>query len=279
MKLRVGANLGWNIKTKEVYSFVKRILMALTLALSVAGVASAYEFHLQYTLPANARNVNIAGYQFAGSTVIGNCSFSTVSACSGRGCRPITRNYYQTCTWDMSGNLLGVASGAPIAPTPLYTSGTQVVYAVSGSSTTGKDTAGNFGFVATPASHYTWQTPNNAYAVIPDAPYNVSATLISDGDVALNINNTSVGAQISGIYTATAGTATIADSTCTGAIAVGSTCTVNVTYDPTSITCTGSPYGYGYTGIDLAISSDAPFNPDFTQHFTITGMPLCDTLD
>ncbi|HVN90891.1 MAG TPA: hypothetical protein VMT61_13840 [Candidatus Binataceae bacterium] len=255
---------------------MKRILMTLTLALSMVSVASAYEFHLQYTLPANARNVSIVGYQFAGSTVLGNCSFSTVSACSGRGCRPKTTNYSQTCTWDLDGNLLGVAQGPPTAPTPLYTSGTQVVYAVSGSSTTGKDTAGNFGFVSTPSSHYTWQTPNAAYAVIPDAPYTVSATLLSDGDIPLTISDSVVTPQNYGIYTATPGTAAIASSSCNGAVAVGASCTVNVTYDPTTISCTGSPYGYGYTGIDLAISSDSPFNPDFTQRFTVTGMPICD---
>ena len=40
--------------------------------------------------------------------------------------------------------------------------------------------------------------------------------------------------------------------------------------------CTYSPYGYAYTGIDLALATDAGTNKDFTQRFTITGVPICD---
>jgi len=31
-----------------------------------------------------------------------------------------------------------------------------------------------------------------------------------------------------------------------------------------------------YTGIDLALATDAGTNKDFTQRFTITGVPICD---
>jgi hypothetical protein len=51
---------------------------------------------------------------------------------------------------------------------------------------------------------------------------------------------------------------------------------VTVSYDRTIIACTSSPYGYGYTGIDLTLDSDSPFNPDFTQHFTVIGIPISD---
>jgi len=43
-----------------------------------------------------------------------------------------------------------------------------------------------------------------------------------------------------------------------------------------SIMCTYSPYGYAYTGIDLALATDAGANKDFTQRFTVTGVPICD---
>jgi hypothetical protein len=51
---------------------------------------------------------------------------------------------------------------------------------------------------------------------------------------------------------------------------------VTISYDPTTITCTYSPYGYAYTGIDLALATDAGTNKDFTQRFTVTGVPICD---
>jgi hypothetical protein len=51
---------------------------------------------------------------------------------------------------------------------------------------------------------------------------------------------------------------------------------VTVSYNPTTIQCTGSPYGYAYTGIDLSLITDAGANTDFTQRFTITGAPICD---
>jgi hypothetical protein len=51
---------------------------------------------------------------------------------------------------------------------------------------------------------------------------------------------------------------------------------VTVTYNPTTISCTGSPYGFAYTGIDLSVFSDAEIHTDFTQRFTVTGIPICD---
>lgn len=253
---------------------MKRTLFTL-IFMFVANVASAYEFHLQFSAPSGARSLTVIGYQFAGSTVVGNCSYYTVSACSGRGCRPVTTYHYNTCTWDLYGNLLSVATGAPPAQSPLYTDGTELVYAVSGSSTTGRDTGG-FGFVDTPAAHYSWQTPNGTYAVIRYTPYIVSATLISDGNLALNVGAASVVAQVSGTITPSPGHAYISHNTCTGSLAPGLTCTVTVTYDPTTIACTGSPYGYAYTGIDLSLSTDSGTNTDFTQKYTVTGVPICD---
>jgi hypothetical protein len=240
--------------------------------------ATAFEFHLQFPAQPGARNLSVIGYHITGNTVVGNCSYISYSICSGRGCHSIPRPHYNTCTWDLHGNLLSVIAGAPPAQTPLYTSGSEIVYATEGKITTGRNTGG-FGFVNTPAAHYTWQTANPAYSVIPFAADMVSATLISDGDLALNIKSASVLTKVSGGFTATSGTAAISKTSCNKLLSPGATCTLTIHYDPTSITCTGSPYSYAYTGIDLSLISNAAANPDFTENFTITGVPLCDQLD
>ena len=116
---------------------MKGILLTLIL-LFIAPVASAYEYHLQFTPQSGARGLVVAGYEFAGDTVVGNCSYYTVSACSGRGCHIVTTYHYNTCTWDFYGNLLNVTPGAPTAPAPLYQTGTEIVYATSGAELTGR---------------------------------------------------------------------------------------------------------------------------------------------
>jgi hypothetical protein len=256
---------------------MKQAAFMLVSVLAV-NVAFAYEFHLQFPTGSNARGLNVVGYQIDGSTVSGDCSYYTVSACSGRGCHPITTHYYNNCTWDLSGNLLGVVTGEPPAQAPLYTNGTEVVYAVSGSSTTGRDSRG-FAFVDTPAAHYSWQTANGANAVIPDAPYLVSATFVSDGDADLSLSPPSVSAQVYGTVTPSPGAATIVGTTCQSPLAPNATCTVTVSYDPTTIPCTASPYGYAYTGIDVSLSTNSPESMDFTERFTVTGVRICDEGD
>jgi hypothetical protein len=262
---------------------MKRIFFTLIL-LSIVNVASAYEYNLQFTPRAGARGVTVIGYEFVGDTVLGDCSYYTVGACSGRGCHPPPPTYYyNTCTWDRYGNLLSMTPGAPTAPTSLYTNGTEVVYATSGDSSTGRDTR-NFGFVSTPSPHYAWQTLNGGYADIPDAVYLISATLISDGDFPLHFAVSSyqaraaankIVAQVYGTVTPSPGTATISANTCTAPLAPGATCTVTISYDPTTITCTASPYGFAYTGIDLSLVTNAGADTDFTQRFTVSGVPIC----
>jgi hypothetical protein len=252
----------------------------------VANVASAYQFHLQFSAPSGARGLTVIGYRFAGKTVVGNCSYYTVSSGSGRGggYHTTTTYFNQACTWDLYGNLLSVAKGAPPAQSPLYTNGTEVVYAISGSetgnkefnrATTGRDTGG-FGFVNTPAAHYSWETANGTYDVIPYAPYSVSVNLLSDGDLALIFGAAAVVAQVSGTITPSPGDAYISGNNCTGALPPGFTCTVTVTYDPTKIACTGSPYGYAYTGIELSLSTNAGTKTIFMQKYTVTNVPICD---
>ena len=249
----------------------------LTLTLLVAHVAYAYEYKLQFTPQGGARGLNVAGYGFSGSTVIGNCSYYTVSACSGRGCHSTTTYHYNVCSWDLFGNLISLTpvSSAPVASQPISTNGTKIIYAVSGTSSTGHDTR-NFGFVSTPSSHYTWQSVNGGYAVIPYAVYTITATFISDGDFALAFDGARVASSISGYITPSPGTATVSGTTCASSVPAGSTCSVTVSYDPTTIKCTSDAYGYAYTRIDLSLVTDAGANTDFTQGFTITGVPMCD---
>jgi hypothetical protein len=51
---------------------------------------------------------------------------------------------------------------------------------------------------------------------------------------------------------------------------------VTVSYNPTTIKCTGDAYGYAYTKIDLSLITDAGANTDFKEGFTVTGVPMCD---
>ena len=248
-----------------------------TIVLLGTQIGNAYEYRLQFTPQSGARGLVVAGYLFNGNTVFGDCSYYTVSASSGRGGHSVTTYHYNTCTWDAFGNLLSLTPvpTAPVAPAPQYQAGTEIVYAVNGASTTGLDTRG-FGFVSTPSSHYSWQTASGGYAVIPYAPIAITATLISDGDLPLAFEGADVVASISGTITPSPGTATIASTTCGSSVPVGSTCSVTVSYTPKSISCTPSPYGYAYTKITLSLVTDAGVNPDFTEGFTITGIPICD---
>jgi hypothetical protein len=249
----------------------------LTLILLGAPVAYGYEFKLHFTPPGGAQGLVVAGYQFNSNTVVGNCSYYTVSSGSGRGSHPTRTNHYNTCSWDLFGNLISLTpvSTAPVAPPPISQTGTEIVYAISGSSSAGHDTRG-FGFVNTPSSHYTWQTVNGGYAVIPYAVYTITATLISDGDFPLDFDGATAASSISGLITPSPGTATVSGSTCASSVPVGSTCSVTTSYNPTTIKCTPDAYGYAYTKIDLSLVTDAGENIDFTQGFTITGVPICD---
>jgi hypothetical protein len=251
--------------------------LLLTLVLLGAPVAYGYEFKLHFVPSGGAQGLIVAGYHFNGSTVVGNCSYYTVSAGSGRGSHGTTTYHYNTCSWDLFGNLISVTpvTTAPVAPPVISQTGTEIIYAIMGSSSTGHDTRG-FGFVNTPSSHYSWQTVNGGYAVIPYTVHTITATLISDGDFPLDYDGATVASAISGYITPSPGTATVTGTTCASSVAVGSTCSVTVSYDPTTIKCTSDAYGYAYTKIDLSLVTDAGANIDFTQGFTITGVPICD---
>jgi hypothetical protein len=260
---------------KQGADSMKRLLF--TVILIGAQAAHAYEYKLQFTPQSGARGLVVAGYQFNGNAILGNCSYYTVSAGSGRGSHGTTTHHYNSCSWDVFGNLVSLTpQSSPLtAPPPISQSGTEIIYAISGASSTGQDTRG-FGFVSTPSSHYSWQTPNGGYAVIPDAIYPITATLISDGDFPLNFAGATVVSAVSGTITPSPGTATVSATTCESSVPAGSTCSVTVSYNPTTIVCTASPYGYAYTKIDLSLVTDAGAHADFTQGFTITGVRICD---
>lgn len=255
---------------------MKRMLLISILFLS-AQLAHGYEYKLQFTPPAGARGLVVAGYGITGKSVTGVCNYYTSYSTGGRGGRTIVKHYYNACTWDLFGNLTSMVPGSVATPPVLSTKGYEVIYAVVGTSQTGSDTRG-FGFVNTPSAHYSWETPNGGYNVIGDSTFIFTVNLISDGDFPLVIDSATVQAAISGMVTTTAGTATITGNSCGSLLQAGSSCTVTVTYKPQTISCTASPYGFAYSNVDLTLVTDAGANPGFQEGFTITGVPICDDM-
>jgi len=239
-------------------------LLAFCLAV-FAPAAGAYEYALQFSPNAGYRNLVVAGYQFVGTNVVGNCSYNTMSGGSGKGGgggRTMT-TYSQTCTWDVHGNLLSVAPGAPVVPKPLYTNGTQVVYAVDANgNTTGSDTKmRGRGFVSTLGSHYSWVTRMSEAELRP-VVYTIIATLQSDGDSPVNISAVTPSALH--------GVATLQSTTCTGEIPVGADCSVTVMYDARNVAVANRSVLDTFR-IDL--TSDAEAAQDFIQNFLIALPP------
>ena len=245
----------------------------LTLFLLGATAAHAHEFKLQFTPQAGARGLEVAGYEFRGEEVIGNCSYYIALAGAG-GSQGLRINHYSTCTWDLFGNLISIIPGAPIAPQAVSESGTEIVYAFSGTSKTGRDTRG-FGFVNTPSAHFSWKTVSGSRAVIPYSVHTLTATIVSDGDFALKIEGAKAATAIIGTITPSSGTARVSASTCGTLLAVGATCSVTVSYNPTPIRCTPDAYGDAFTLIDLSLVTNAGASEAFTESFTVTGVPIC----
>src|SRR5215471_18249467 len=140
----------------------------LTLILCGAPMAYAYEYQLPFNACQWRARTYGCGLSVQHRHVVGDCSYYTATSGSGRGSRSTTTYHYNVCMWDLYGNLISLTpvSSPLAAPTPLQQTGTEIVYAVNGASSTGRDTRG-FGFVNTPSSHYSWQTPSGGYAVIP----------------------------------------------------------------------------------------------------------------
>lgn len=259
---------------------MKTALVALILTLS--GTAHAYEYTLQFNPPPGAKGITVVGYSLSADGGVSGLVHYAITRCSsGRGARCTTTQYDYTATWDSFGHSTGLSAGAPVAPAPLYVDGTRTVYADNGMQKTGSDSAivgADKGFVATPSSHYTWQSPGGQIQVIPDAPYTFSVSLLSDGDSSVNVSQAAVSVAPSGYLAGVPnqGTVSVTVDGCGLSVAPGTSCAYTITYDPTTIQCTGSTQGLAYTTLTLTLSTNAGQNSDFTQIYTVTGVPLCD---
>ena len=230
--------------------------------LGIAQIALAYEYPLQFKLNAGYRSVIVAGYQFQGNNVVGNCSYYTVSGGSGKGGggHASARTDAQTCMWDTHGNLLSITPGAPAVPAAVATNGSQVIYAIGPNGEfTGTDSKlPARGFVNSAGSHYTWLTPNHN-AVLHQFVYTFTATLKSDGDMPVNISSV----QVSALH----GVAMLKQTDCEGEIKVGDKCSISLTYDPTKLTGNN---GLATDTLRIDLTSDAGEAYDFIQNITVT---------
>jgi hypothetical protein len=84
-------------------------------------------------------------------------------------------------------------------------------------------------------------------------------TLVSDGDLPLTVTASETSALRAKV--------SVSSSTCLGAIPVGATCSVTVTYDPTKLRSTT---GLAYDTLTIGVTSDAGQSHDFIQSYTIT---------
>ncbi len=236
--------------------------LVLLCGMTFAHAAAAYEYPLQFPPPPGALGIGVAGYSFSGDTVVGNCSYHTTHSGSGRGggYKSITTYYYQTCTWDLFGNLLSTVAGAPTAPAPLAVRGTKTIYAVNAADgRTGTDTKLSLGgFVGTIGPHYTWHT-SNAYLGLAQALYVFPLRLRSDGDTPLTITAVTPSSLIAKV--------SLRRTTCVGTIAPGKGCMIVVGYDPNALT---SPTGLAYDTLTITVTSTAGQATDFVQRFTIS---------
>lgn len=273
----------------------------LLLALSASGFG--YEHKLQFNafIPYNpvVGPVTVIGERFntnsSGNIVSlsGSIHFTTVPS----GCRYICprTSHDWTGTWDLDGNLLSVAQtpwgaqqpiGIGSSTTPLAETNNEAIYAEgilpnNNVITTGQDALYRYGYVDTIQSHYTWSQTTIPVEYVPGhfviprtPPFVFSLSLMSDGDLPLNITSTIAQVTASGYYTNGTGTATYMPQPgdCLSApVTPGTSCVVQISFDPSTIISTGSPYGYAYNNFSLALASDAGNLADFLVAFTITG--------
>jgi len=240
---------------------MKKILNAIAVLIMLSVSAFAHEYPLQFTAPPGARGLVVAGYQITAGIVTGTCSYRVVTSGSGRGGGYHTTTTYhnQTCTWDLTGNLLGVTAAAPATPSVLSTDGTRTVYGSDGNSTAGWDSAllPNHGYVDTPSSHYTWGpfTPPTG-----PAAETVTLTLASDGDFNFPLNVTDLS------ETTNLAQSQMVATDCVGVVASGSSCSITIYYDPTRL---AYPTGLMYDTLTVMVQSDSPQAAVYSWRFTI----------
>jgi hypothetical protein len=229
-----------------------------------AGTANAIEYPLQYNPYGDYEKLVVAGYAIVGKTIVGNCSYTRITSGSGRDPRSSYTPIPQTCTWDLYGNLVSTIPGAPTVPPVIKVRGTETIYAhIGGSIYTGTDSAyATGGFVFTYGAHEQWLT-SNAYMVqplqTPTTPYTFIATLLSNGDVPLNVSKVTATTLLAGAK------ATITSTTCIGKILGGATCDVGISYSDVGIT---SPTGLAYDTLTIHAVSNAGEVNDFIQRYT-----------
>jgi hypothetical protein len=247
----------------------RSMFLAVLAGLCLAGPARAYEYALQYTPNAGARGLTVAGYGFGANGVIGNCSYYIETSGSGRGggYHNVKTYYNQTCGWDLYGNLLSVAQGAPTAPAPLSTAGGLIVYAqnVQGD-TTGVDTAqGNIGFVNTLSAQYAWSTQPTTMFLPNQKPVTIKLTLRSEGDFPLVVTKINPAAQLS--------RASVRWTTCMKApVKPGASCAALITYDPRGLPLGDDPYT-AYDTLTVGIVSNSGQAPDFSESIEVSVAP------
>ena len=240
-------------------------ILAAIAALGVANAAGAYEYTLQYTPNAGARGLTVAGYGFTANGVVGTCSYYIETSGSGRGGGyHNSKTYYnQTCGWDLYGNLLSVAQGAPTAPAPLSTGGGLIVYAQNAQGdTTGVDTAlGNIGFVNTESGQYSWTTQPTTVFLPNQKAVNITLTLKSEGDLPLVVSSIDPVAQLARTK--------VRSTTCTRApVQPGASCTIVLLYDPRRLPPGDDPYT-AYDTLTVGIVSNSGQAPDFSESIEV----------
>lgn len=243
----------------------RRATLLVTGALGMGSAALAFEYPLQYTPPGDYQDLAVVGLQFAGDSVVGNCSYTQITAGSGRDPKPVYTPMPQTCTWDLVGALLTVGSGAPLPQDPIATNGTQTIFAMASPELyAGTDSAlAQGGFVFNYGSHYDWLT-SNAYKVLKQGRYTFTATLASNGDTPLTINSVKASTAVKQTK------ASIGSTTCIGVIPAGGTCDMTVTYADGRLSSTT---GLAYDTLTLHVTSDAAQTKDFVQSYTIQVHP------
>ena len=224
--------------------------------------AAAYEFPLQFTPNAGALGLVVAGYEIDATGVTGNCSYYTQTTGSGRGggYKTVTTYYNQTCRWDLYGNLLSITPGAPPVPAPLYTDGTETVYAQNAvDSYTGIDSRlPNGGFVVTPAPHYSWLGHDRFRQILRRAQ-TLSLLLVNDGELPLAVSD--------GMAITIHGRSAIVGGSCLAQLTpAGSACTITVSYDPKGLDL---PPGLFVDQITVSLISNSGQAVDFVRQLVV----------
>ncbi len=102
--------------------------------------------------------------------------------------------------------------------------------------------------------------------VLPQQPYSFTATLSSDGDTPLRVTRVTAHTAIAKGPDNPATKVKIDNTTCTGLIPAGGTCSVALTYTDAGLT---SPSGLAYDTLTIHLTTNAGVVSDFVQHFTL----------